>query len=113
MVAGVSNTTALGELIYTHYILLFQLSGLVLLVAMMGAIVLTLRDKPEARRQVIARQVSRQVADTLQLVAMPLGEGVAKTGIFHPLDAKVSPPLAQVGATNPDLLTHDTAAEDR
>jgi NADH-quinone oxidoreductase subunit J len=105
--ADVTNTTALGELIYTHYVLLFQLAGLVLLVAMIGAIVLTLRDKPEARRQVIARQIDRRVQDTLHVLAMPLNEGVEQTGFFRPIDAEVTPPLAIVGATNPDLLPHD------
>jgi NADH-quinone oxidoreductase subunit J len=103
---GVSNTVALGQLIYTHYILLFQLSGLVLLVAMMGAIVLTLRDKPEARRQLVSRQIDRKVADTLLVVPVKLRAGVAQTGYFRPLDAKITPPLEVVGATNPDLLPH-------
>jgi NADH-quinone oxidoreductase subunit J len=111
---GVSNTVALGELIYTHYFLLFQISGLVLLVAMMGAIVLTLRDKPEARRQVISRQIDRKVADTLHVMPMKLGAGVPASGYLHPIDAKISPPLEVVGATNPDLLAHDPAgAEER
>jgi NADH-quinone oxidoreductase subunit J len=105
--AGVTNTTALGELIYTHYVLLFQLAGLVLLVAMIGAIVLTLRDKPEARRQLIGRQIDRKVADTLHVLPMTLGAGVAETGYFRPLDAKITPPLEVVGATNPDLLPHN------
>ena len=105
--AGVTNTVALGQLIYTHDIMLFQLSGLVLLVAMIGAIVLTLRDKPEARRQVIARQVDRRVADTLHVLPMQLGAGTGATGYFRPIDAKISPPLDTVGATNPDLLTRE------
>src|SRR3546814_11593892 len=53
------NTRALGGLIYTHYIYLFQASGLVLLVAMIGAIVLTLRHREGVRRQSIARQTAR------------------------------------------------------
>jgi NADH-quinone oxidoreductase subunit J len=110
--AGLTNTVALGELIYTHYLMLFQLSGLVLLVAMIGAIVLTLRDKPEARRQIVARQVDRRVADTLHVLPMVLGAGVAKTGFFRPIDAKLSPLLEVVGATNPDLLPHAPAEEE-
>src|SRR3546814_5651323 len=54
------NTRALGGLIYTHYIYLFQASGLVLLVAMIGAIVLTLRHREGVRRQSIARQTDRK-----------------------------------------------------
>jgi NADH-quinone oxidoreductase subunit J len=110
--ADVTNTVALGALIYTHYLLLFQLSGLVLLVAMIGAIVLTLRDKPEARRQIVARQVDRRVADTLHVLPMELGAGVGKTGYFRPLDAKMTPKLDVVGATNPDLLPHAPAQGD-
>ena len=107
--AGVTNTVALGELIYTHYILLFQLSSLVLLVAMIGAIVLTLRDKPDARRQLSSRQIDRKVADTVLVMPMQLGAGVGAGGYFRPLDAKLTPPLDVVGATNPDLLVRDPA----
>src|SRR5690606_37581223 len=54
----VTNTHALGRLIYTHYVYLFQAAGLILLVAMIGAIVLTLRHRPGVRRQKITDQVS-------------------------------------------------------
>ena len=54
---GMTNTEALGHILYTDYIYYFQTAGLVLLVAMIGAIVLTLRHKPDARRQSISRQV--------------------------------------------------------
>ncbi|WP_332714603.1 NADH-quinone oxidoreductase subunit J [Pelagibacterium mangrovi] len=57
--AGVENTRALGQVLYTRYIYLFQACGLVLLVAMIGAIVLTLRHKPNVKRQDIAAQVAR------------------------------------------------------
>ncbi|WMT90660.1 NADH-quinone oxidoreductase subunit J [Pelagibacterium sp. H642] len=57
--AGVENTRALGQVLYTNYIYLFQACGLVLLVAMIGAIVLTLRHKPNVKRQDIAAQVAR------------------------------------------------------
>lgn len=56
---GVENTRALGQVLYTNYIYLFQACGLVLLVAMIGAIVLTLRHKPNVKRQDIAAQVAR------------------------------------------------------
>src|SRR3546814_2515595 len=60
------NTRALGGLIYTHYIYLFQASGLVLLVAMIGAIVLTLRHREGVRRQSIARQTARTRAQSIE-----------------------------------------------
>ncbi|GBQ72435.1 NADH-quinone oxidoreductase chain J [Ameyamaea chiangmaiensis NBRC 103196] len=80
--AGETNTAALGDLIYTHYVLLFQACGLVLLVAMIGAIVLTLRERPTGRRQDIERQHARTVADTLELRRLPLGRSVRELGGF-------------------------------
>jgi NADH-quinone oxidoreductase subunit J len=80
-IAGVSNTAQLGRLIYTDYVLLFQIAGLVLLVAMIGAIVLTLRDRKAARRQNIARQEARTPAMTMSLVDVPLGVGVSTAGV--------------------------------
>lgn len=79
---GLTNTAALGTLIYTHYVLLFQACGLVLLVAMIGAIVLTLRDTGMGRRQIIDRQHARTPADTLELVDAPLGASVSAQGGF-------------------------------
>ncbi|MBB4286592.1 NADH-quinone oxidoreductase subunit J [Roseospira goensis] len=61
----VTNTEALGNLIYTQYVYLFQVAGLVLLVAMIGAIVLTLRINPNVRRQDIGRQISRPKSQVL------------------------------------------------
>lgn len=72
----VTNTNALGRLIYTHYIYLFQAAGLILLVAMIGAIVLTLRDREGVRRQQISDQVDRKVADTIEIVKVVPGSGV-------------------------------------
>jgi NADH-quinone oxidoreductase subunit J len=83
--ANLHNTQALGELIYTKYVLLFQTSGLILLVAMVGAIVLTLRGRVQSRTQDIGRQTSRTAAETLVSVSMPLGSGTKSTGIFRPL----------------------------
>ncbi|NHO17710.1 NADH-quinone oxidoreductase subunit J [Acetobacter oeni] len=77
-----TNTAALGTLIYTHYILLFQLCGLILLVAMIGAITLTLREKPTGRRQIITRQHERMRADTLEMLDLPLGNGTNSNGGF-------------------------------
>ncbi len=72
----VTNTAALGHLIYTHYLLLFQVAGLVLLVAMIGAIVLTHRRRPGVRRQSIAAQVNRRPQDSLEIRKVPSGKGI-------------------------------------
>ncbi|HWA46000.1 MAG TPA: NADH-quinone oxidoreductase subunit J [Hypericibacter adhaerens] len=71
----VTNTHALGQVLYTDYFFLFQTAGLILLVAMVGAIVLTLRRR-DVRRQSIARQVSRRAAETLEVKDVPTGSGV-------------------------------------
>lgn len=76
MPAGVPNTKALGMLIYTNYFYLFQSAGLILLVAIIGAITLTLRDRVGVRRQDIARQVHRKPSETVQLVKVKSGEGI-------------------------------------
>jgi NADH-quinone oxidoreductase subunit J len=73
--AGLTNTEALGRILYTDYIYYFQTAGLVLLVAMIGAIVLTLRHKPDARRQSIARQIARRPAEAIELVDIKPGQG--------------------------------------
>jgi NADH-quinone oxidoreductase subunit J len=75
--AGMTNTEALGRIIYTDYIYYFQTAGLILLVAMIGAIVLTLRHKPDARRQSIPRQVARRPADAVALVDIKPGQGAS------------------------------------
>ena len=80
----VSNTAALGRLLYTDYIFLFQAAGLVLLVAMIGAIVLTLRDRKTSRHQSIRVQTARTVAETLEMVTVPLGAGVQETASAGP-----------------------------
>jgi NADH-quinone oxidoreductase subunit J len=74
--AGFSNTRALGNLLYTRYIFAFQVAGLILLVAMIGAIVLTLRHRVGTRHQVIAEQLARQRAETVEVVKVPVGAGV-------------------------------------
>lgn len=75
-VDAVHNTRALGRLIYTHYALIFQASGLVLLVAMIGAIVLTLRERPGVRRQSIPAQLARTRASGVSLAKVPPRTGV-------------------------------------
>ena len=71
-----SNTHALGELIYTHYIYLFQAAGLILLVAMIGAIVLTHRRRPGVRKQRISDQVNRRPEDTTEVRKVETGKGI-------------------------------------
>ena len=73
---AVSNTHALGMVIYTKYIYLFQASGIVLLIAMIGAIVLTLRQREGVRRQRIAVQNARTRTATVEVVKVTRGEGV-------------------------------------
>lgn len=72
----VTNTEAIGRLIYTKYIYLFQAAGLVLLVAMVGAIVLTLRSRAGVRKQRIGDQVARRQEDTIEIVKVTTGSGI-------------------------------------
>ncbi|MBI1216433.1 MAG: NADH-quinone oxidoreductase subunit J [Alphaproteobacteria bacterium] len=74
--AAISNTHALGEILYTQYVYLFQISGLILLVAMVGAITLTLRRRPDSRRQSVAGQISRRPEDVLKVEKITSGTGV-------------------------------------
>ena len=74
--SDVSNTMALGLVLYTRYVYYFQLAGLVLLVAMIGAIVLTLRHKPGVRRQVIMDQVLRTPKTGMKLANPKPGQGI-------------------------------------
>ena len=73
--ANVSNTAALGHILYTDYVYYFEVAGLVLLVAMIGAIVLTLRKRPGVRRQSTWKQVSRTPADSMTLHDVEPGQG--------------------------------------
>ena len=73
---GVTNTQALGEVLYTKYIYFFQAAGLVLLVAMIGAIVLTLRHKAGVKRQSVAAQVSRTPATAIEIRKVEPGQGL-------------------------------------
>ena len=72
----VTNTQALGEVIYTKYFYLFQAAGLVLLVAMIGAICLTLRRRDGVRRQKITDQVSRPRSESVEIKKVPSRSGV-------------------------------------
>ena len=73
---AISNTQAIGELLYTRYIFLFEAAGIVLLVAMIGAIVLTNRPRSGVRRQNVDAQNARRPQDATRLVDAPVGEGV-------------------------------------
>ena len=71
-----SNTEVIGRVLYTDYIYFFQASGLVLLVAMIGAIVLTLRHKPGIKRQTIALQVARTAQTGMSIAKVQVGQGI-------------------------------------
>jgi NADH-quinone oxidoreductase subunit J len=73
----VSNTEALGRVLYTRYAFFFQLCGLILLVAMVGAIVLTLRHNETAKRQDAARQIARSRQDAVEVRKVPSGRGLS------------------------------------
>jgi NADH-quinone oxidoreductase subunit J len=75
--AGVSNTAALGQILYTKYVYLFEAAGLILLVAMIGAIVLTLQHREAVRRQSVAAQVARTRETGLEVVKVESGRGLA------------------------------------
>jgi len=90
--SDIANAQALGRILYTDYIYLFQGCGLILLVAMIGAIVLTLRDKPNSKRQNIAEQIAR--AGSVTNVAVPTGAGLKQLGIRRP-------PLPEEAAPKP------------
>lgn len=72
----VSNIEAIGAVLYTKYIYFFQVAGLVLLVAMIGAIVLTLRHKPYAKRQDISKQVARTPETSIEVRKVESGKGI-------------------------------------
>jgi NADH-quinone oxidoreductase subunit J len=75
-IAARHNTAALGDILYTDYIFYFQVSGLVLLVAMIGAIVLTLRHKEGVKRQSIAQQVARSPETAIEIKKVETGKGI-------------------------------------
>jgi len=72
----ISNTFALGQVIYTQYAYLFQAAGLILLTAMIGSIVLTLRHKEGVKRQVIADQNARNAANAIDVQKVASGQGL-------------------------------------
>jgi len=73
---GRTNTQQLGAVLYTKYVYLFQAAGVILLIAMIGAIVLTLRHREDVRRQKIPQQIGRRREDSVELKKVPSGGGV-------------------------------------
>ncbi|MDX2073838.1 MAG: NADH-quinone oxidoreductase subunit J [Alphaproteobacteria bacterium] len=73
---GISNTANIGNLLYTYYVYPFQLAGLILLVAMIGAIVLTLRTRPGVRKQKISAQLARTKEQSVKIVKVETGKGI-------------------------------------
>ncbi len=80
----ISNTRALGNVLYTKYMYLFQVAGLILLVAMIGAISLTMRKRPGVRRQVIAEQNARSRAESVEVVEVPVGAAARTVHTVQP-----------------------------
>eukprot|EP00439_Symbiodinium_sp_Y106_P089245 s1_g1781.t1 len=72
----VTNAEAIGQVMYTQYVYFFQAAGMVLLVAMIGAIVLTLRKKPDAQRQSIPDQVARTAETAIEIKKVEPGQGL-------------------------------------
>ena len=89
---AMTNTRALGDLIYTRYVFAFQVAGLILLVAMIGAIVLTLRRRPGVRRQRIPDQLARRRGEAVAVVKVPLGgAAVEEPRELEPHEAEAQP----------------------
>jgi NADH-quinone oxidoreductase subunit J len=100
--SGMSNTEALGRVLYTDYIFLFQTAGLILLVAMIGAIVLTLRDRKTSRHQDIRRQTERTVVETLTMMSVSVGAGTTQSGGY----LRPKPPEAEPVEEHADTGGH-------
>jgi NADH-quinone oxidoreductase subunit J len=75
---SVTNAEAIGRVLYTDYVYFFQAAGLILLVAMIGAIVLTLRHRAGVRRQSVADQTARTPAAGMRIVQIKSGEGLSE-----------------------------------
>ena len=75
--AAKTNTMAIGQILYTDYVYPFQIAGLILLVAMIGAIVLTLRDRGGVLRQNIGNQITRKRSDVLEIRKVQKGQGIS------------------------------------
>ncbi len=73
----ITNTEAIGNVLYTWYLYPFQMAGIILLIAMIGAIVLTLRHRPGVRRQKVSQQLERKRRDSVTLVRVESGKGLS------------------------------------
>jgi len=73
---GISNTHSLGQILYTDYIYIFQISGMVLLVAMIGAIVLTFRQREGVKKQSYIKQISRERSEGVEVLEVQSNKGV-------------------------------------
>jgi NADH-quinone oxidoreductase subunit J len=82
--SGITNTQALGEILYTKYVYFFEASGLILFVAMIGAIVLTLKHREGVKRQSIAAQVARGPKTGLEIAKVPSGGFNIPPAVKHP-----------------------------
>ena len=72
----VSNTHSLGQILYTDYIHIFQISGMILLIAMIGAIVLTFRQREGVKKQSYIKQISRERSESVEVLEVPSNKGV-------------------------------------
>tara|TARA_B100001093_G_scaffold318140_1_gene303480 strand:- start:1906 stop:2397 length:492 start_codon:yes stop_codon:yes gene_type:complete len=77
LVGDISNTHSLGQILYTDYIHVFQISGMILLVAMIGAIVLTFRQRDGVKKQSYIKQISRERSEGVQVVDVPSNKGIS------------------------------------
>ena len=75
-VSGMTNTHSLGQILYTDYIHVFQISGMILLIAMIGAIVLTFRKREGVKTQSYLKQISRERSEGVELLEVPSKKGV-------------------------------------
>jgi len=74
--AGISNTHSLGQILYTDYIHIFQISGMILLIAMIGAIVLTFRQRSGVKKQSYFKQISRERSESIEIKNVETNKGV-------------------------------------
>ncbi len=74
--SGLSNTHSLGQVLYTDYIHIFQISGMILLIAMIGAIVLTFRQRDGVKKQSYIKQISRERSEGVKVLDVPSNKGV-------------------------------------
>ena len=76
LINEISNTHSLGQVLYTDYIHVFQISGMILLIAMIGAIVLTFRQREGVKKQTYIKQISRERSEGVKILEVPFNKGV-------------------------------------